>query len=334
MKMDRKLTVILPTFNRLNYLKNAYNSLLSQSNQKFDLIIIDNYSTDGTQDFLKEIEIESKFEDFTIILNNKNVGSVTSLKIAMSRVKTSWVTILCDDDYFDEKYIEIMLRTIEKTNKSIVLSSFRAIDDGNNILYVKKYSTKSLDLNNAIINVILSGEIAPAGISGFCFNISERNCIIKDYVKGFLVDTMIIFEAIIHGNGIDILDDVIFNRRIWSQSESSFSKDNLLSYNQALLDFNKDVEEIVQHNNRINILLIKRLKKQSLYKFIHITIKPIFLNSYFCIKDISNYHNIYKGHRGYYLRVVVLVIAYLMCNKFTVKFRVYFKRLYRWLKRL
>ena len=52
--MELLITIILPTFNSKEYVSDTINSVLSQTYKKFELLIIDDYSEDGTIDFIKK----------------------------------------------------------------------------------------------------------------------------------------------------------------------------------------------------------------------------------------------------------------------------------------
>lgn len=334
--MENILTVVLPTYNRKEYLKQAYESLKNQTLKTFDLIIIDNASSDGTKEYLEEIEKENvKCISKQIIINEINVGSVKSGKIAISKVRTDWLTILCDDDYFDEDYIEVMIDAIKKTEKNIILSGFRNVDDNRKVINQIKYEKQILDVNEAMKKVFLTADIEFAGVSGFCFKINDlkKERIIRDYPKGFLTDTMICAEAIINGGGIEILSEVAFNRRIWSNSESSFSSENLKLYNEALLYFNNEMKEmLIDNTSIIPENRDKILKAQPISHFMRITILPIFYKGVLNGKDIVEYFNIFKKNSNYYLHFIILLISYLLCNKFTVVFRKPLKKIYQIIK--
>jgi glycosyltransferase involved in cell wall biosynthesis len=59
--MDNKnpeISVIMPTYNHANYIKKSIHSVLTQTYQDFELIIIDNYSSDSTNEIIAEIKDE------------------------------------------------------------------------------------------------------------------------------------------------------------------------------------------------------------------------------------------------------------------------------------
>ena len=53
---DNYVSIILPTYNRMGVLDKAINSVLEQTYTKFELIIVDDGSTDGTEEYVKGID--------------------------------------------------------------------------------------------------------------------------------------------------------------------------------------------------------------------------------------------------------------------------------------
>jgi glycosyltransferase involved in cell wall biosynthesis len=89
-------SVIIPTYNRVELLKKAINSVLTQTYKNFEIIIIDNYSNDNTQ------EVVENFKNIKIIYqkihNQGIIGKSRNLGIKLSKGK--WVAFLDSDDYW------------------------------------------------------------------------------------------------------------------------------------------------------------------------------------------------------------------------------------------
>ena len=106
--MDLLITVYIPTFNRLSLLKRAVDSVLSQSYENFELIIVDDCSTDGTQEYLKNlVSIDSRIKYF---LKEKNSGACASRNIAIENANGQFITGLDDDDYFLSDRLERFIK--------------------------------------------------------------------------------------------------------------------------------------------------------------------------------------------------------------------------------
>ncbi|MBF0518644.1 MAG: glycosyltransferase, partial [Nitrospirae bacterium] len=68
-KVSNSVTVIIPNYNGHTYLGDCLNSLRNQTYKKFEIIVVDNGSTDGSVDFIKET-----FPEVRLISFNKNTG--------------------------------------------------------------------------------------------------------------------------------------------------------------------------------------------------------------------------------------------------------------------
>ncbi|GEL13708.1 sugar transferase [Lapidilactobacillus concavus] len=91
------LTIITPTYNRVSTLKKCWESLCKQSNKKFQWLIIDDGSTDMTQQLVEHLK--NKTVDFEIDYYVKpNGGKHTALNYAHSFIKGEYVMILDSDD--------------------------------------------------------------------------------------------------------------------------------------------------------------------------------------------------------------------------------------------
>ncbi|MFS8189054.1 glycosyltransferase [Rossellomorea marisflavi] len=97
-----KVSIIITTYNRKHFVKDAVEGILNQDYKNIDLIIIDDNSTDGTESLLKEFS-----RNVTYIRNEKNIGPSESRRKAFDLYADGeYVLFLDDDDYLiDMNYI-------------------------------------------------------------------------------------------------------------------------------------------------------------------------------------------------------------------------------------
>jgi glycosyltransferase involved in cell wall biosynthesis len=95
---DTVVSIVLPTFNRANLLKLSIESVLCQSFQRWELLVLDNGSTDGTSNLLKElVEKDSRIRYFQIPRSNlPGISYYLNFGIKSSRGK--YIARLDDDD--------------------------------------------------------------------------------------------------------------------------------------------------------------------------------------------------------------------------------------------
>lgn len=104
-----QLTIITPTYNRVNTLPRLYDSLRGQINKNFQWLIID----DGSEDNTPALFAETGGEDFEIEYHRKeNGGKHTALNFSHPFIKGEWVCIVDSDDWLLPEAVEEILRAI------------------------------------------------------------------------------------------------------------------------------------------------------------------------------------------------------------------------------
>ncbi|MCL2202463.1 MAG: glycosyltransferase [Defluviitaleaceae bacterium] len=109
------VSVIMPTYNAGKTIKDSIQSVLSQSYTYFELIIIDDCSTDNTN------EIIHMFTDPRIhyICNEKNSGVATSRNVGIKIATGEWIAFLDSDDIWDADKLTLQLSFANKVNAKI-----------------------------------------------------------------------------------------------------------------------------------------------------------------------------------------------------------------------
>ena len=101
METKNKLQIILITYNRKKFLEKTFNQIFSADSpiKDFDIIVLDNCSTDGSSEFIAEYC--QKFQNVKHIRHNKNIGGNANIVRAFEIASKEYVWILCDDDKYD-----------------------------------------------------------------------------------------------------------------------------------------------------------------------------------------------------------------------------------------
>ncbi len=104
-------SIILPTFNRVSFLGKAIESVLGQTFSNWELLLIDNNSTDGTDDLL------DKFKDNRIkIFKISNGGSISvSRNLGIKAARGEWVAFLDSDDWWKSNKLAECRRNITES---------------------------------------------------------------------------------------------------------------------------------------------------------------------------------------------------------------------------
>jgi glycosyltransferase involved in cell wall biosynthesis len=121
-----KVTVIITTFNRAAFLAQAIDSVLNQTINDFELIILDNNSSDKT------FEVIQRYSDSRIkYVRHDNIGISSQRNMGLSMANSKYVAFLDDDDVWLNKKIEFQLSAMERSckNTALVYGGFRFYDD-------------------------------------------------------------------------------------------------------------------------------------------------------------------------------------------------------------
>ena len=109
-----KVSVIVPTYNRANQLEGTLRSIVSQTYQDFELIVVDDGSTDNTS---KVIE---SFPSAQYLPMKKNSGVSKARNIGLACAKGEFICFLDSDDLWKEKKLEIQIHWMESNTDNQV----------------------------------------------------------------------------------------------------------------------------------------------------------------------------------------------------------------------
>jgi len=108
-----KVTIAIPTYNRSKFLAEAIRSVLEQTHIDFELLVVDNASTDRTKEVVKS------FNDPRINYhrNKKNIGMMRNWNKCIELSKGKYLMILGDDDILYPNFIDVSLKVHEDNPK-------------------------------------------------------------------------------------------------------------------------------------------------------------------------------------------------------------------------
>ena len=115
-----KISVVIPCFNCKNYIERAVRSIQNQDFQNFEIVIVNDYSTDGSSLYLEELQKEDSRIKF--LNNNKNMGTLYTRSIGTLSAKGKYIFPFDSDDmFFDKDILSTIIKIAEKDNIDIVI---------------------------------------------------------------------------------------------------------------------------------------------------------------------------------------------------------------------
>ena len=109
-----KVTIIMPSFNKAKYISEAINSVINQTYTNWELIIVDDYSNDDSQEIINSFA--SKFDNIKAYFNPKNKGANYCRNFGIENAKGSYIVFLDADDLLTIRCIEDRMNVMKKHN--------------------------------------------------------------------------------------------------------------------------------------------------------------------------------------------------------------------------
>ena len=126
------VSVVIPVFNCEKYVEDSINSVINQSFTDFELIIVDDASTDHTPEILRQYQ--EKDPRIKVIRQNRNVGVAKSRNVGFDHSRGKLIALLDADDYWHSDKLKKQVDTLIKTKADLVYCSYEIVDEkGTNI---------------------------------------------------------------------------------------------------------------------------------------------------------------------------------------------------------
>lgn len=114
--MQKKVTIIIPNYNGLKFMEPCFAALNAQSEKDFDLLVVDNGSTDGSVEWLKEHKLPSIFLP-------ENTGFSGAVNVGIKASRTKYVILLNNDTEPEPDYVKELVAVMERSPKIFSASS-------------------------------------------------------------------------------------------------------------------------------------------------------------------------------------------------------------------
>lgn len=115
--MNKEVTIIIPAYNEQRYIKKAVKSAVDQTLPPYQVIIIDDGSSDKTAEVIKKLQSQYKNIKY-IYQENKGLGTTRNTGIKNSN--TDLIATLDGNDFYDKKFLESSVDKMEETGADVI----------------------------------------------------------------------------------------------------------------------------------------------------------------------------------------------------------------------
>ena len=173
------ISIVLPTFNGEKYIKESIESILEQTYTKFELIIVNDCSNDGTREIIEEYM--SKDARIQVIHNKRNQKLPKSLNIGFAAAKGDYYTWTSDDNIYRKDALEKLHRYLkEHPSIDLVYAPYEIIDENGQVLGYSEHvdgDFKKLYQSNVIGACFLYKKKVHQKLKGY----DETKFLVEDY---------------------------------------------------------------------------------------------------------------------------------------------------------
>ncbi len=144
--MKQKLiSVVVPVFNNEKYVNRCIDSILNQTYENLEVILVDDGSTDGS---IKICEDWKQKDKRIKIITQKNLGAAAARNNGAKQATGDFVSFVDNDDWLRPEMYETMINTAEKESADLVFCKFINVDEKYNRTYVNEINLTKENLKN------------------------------------------------------------------------------------------------------------------------------------------------------------------------------------------
>lgn len=241
-----KISVIVPAYNCQDTIEHCINSIQNQTYKDLEIIIVNDGSTDNTEQIISDLQsVDNRIKVFTI----PNGGVSHARNTGIDNATGDYITFVDSDDYIDTKMYETLYSLIKEYNVKIAHCSYKNVD-GKAIVPVGDTGKITVQNHDEALKCLLSGRLF---IGGLCNKLYNR----------------ILFNNIHLEESIKFNEDILANYYLFDKVEESVYIDRAFySYVANETSATHTISSVV---SRENVVMVARIiEKESIGKPYHI----------------------------------------------------------------
>ena len=157
---ENLVSCIIPVYNTEKYLEKCLESVIKQTYQNLEIIIIDDGSTDSSPLIC---DLWKKKDDRILVIHKENGGQSSARNVGLDMMTGEWVVFIDSDDYVHPQFVELLLMSAKKNNVKLATCFFKDVEERDYIDF------ENLELNDSGIKYV---DIAKCSIYSMLNDIS------------------------------------------------------------------------------------------------------------------------------------------------------------------
>ena len=134
--MKELVSIIMPNYNSASFIEESIASVLSQTYENWELILVDDYSTDGSVKIIKSLIADDK--RVKLIKLAENSGPAIARNRAIEEAKGRYIAFLDSDDMWLPQKLEKQIQLLGKHNLVLTYSAYHTIDENSKYINTRE----------------------------------------------------------------------------------------------------------------------------------------------------------------------------------------------------
>ncbi|MDE7131956.1 MAG: glycosyltransferase family 2 protein [Lachnospiraceae bacterium] len=243
-----EISIVMPLYNAVKYLREALESILCQSFKNFELICINDASTDATMDILRDFK--KRDDRIRVFSNEERCGAASSRNKGMGAACGKYLAFLDGDDIFDKRMLEKAYFTIKEKKADIVMYEYQHVPSDSihcklqkkhGQRYKEKYCKKVFSVQECEPYEIINWTLAPWNKLYRRDFIQENELLFQDL--SCANDIYFVCMALMLSEKTIVLDDemvMVYARDHYEPHRISYSRDSMCNY-KALMKIGQEL---------------------------------------------------------------------------------------------
>lgn len=237
--MDKKVSIIMPAYNAQRWIKNAVYNIQRQTYTNWELIIINDGSTDDTEVICTRIAAEDKR---IRVLRQCNKGPSAARNLGLSQITGDYFTIIDCDDVLLCNALEEYMSVAKKYNADTVIAGYKTVNMSNGQMYNNAFLEEMCYRPHGVINTEQTEILVQAGLMASNWNKLYKASL--SYLKfntdiSLNEDVLFSLAALSNSNVVAVTTDILYEYRI--QNHQSLSQKFHPEFPRALEELEKQL---------------------------------------------------------------------------------------------
>lgn len=142
---DELITIIMPAYNSQKYISSAINSVINQTYQNWELIVVDDGSSDKTKSIVSDYISEN--DNIKLFSNNHNMGVVKSRNKGIKQASGNWIAFLDSDDLWESDKLQKQVKLILEKQAEFIFTGSSYINENDEKFKGTLSVPKSIDFS-------------------------------------------------------------------------------------------------------------------------------------------------------------------------------------------